>query len=168
VVKMKVRRIDYYDLIALPSGKHIPVPIAIEIIGLKNILKIPVAKIMRNERFYWCEECAKEAEEWGEFYEGSFFKCLRHSKDTQDDYELKYIALREIVRKKQFYKLRYIRSLWTEGCIYVDEKGRIVGRSFFGRSSWKLWAKTKHNKDIYLCNLVPADPHKIWWKVKDS
>ena len=166
---MKVRRIDYYDLIALPSGRHIPVPIAIDLVGIRNVLKIPVSwKVLRDDRFYWCEECAEEAMLSGEIYEGSFFKCLWHHPPNEAENNLKYVVFRELILKKQYWKLRYIQSLWSDGFILVNENGKIVGKSFWGRKSWELWAKTKYNPDLDPCKLKPFDKRKIWWVLKNE
>jgi hypothetical protein len=46
-----LRKLRFYDLIQLPSGKHIPVLPAIEMIGLDRILKIPISYQKRDGAF---------------------------------------------------------------------------------------------------------------------
>jgi hypothetical protein len=164
---MIVRRLDYYDLIELPSGRHIPVPIAIELVGIKNILKIPVSrKKMRDHSFYWCDECAKEFEPYTNLiYEGSFFKCQIHNTETRKELELKYIVFKELVRKKQFWKMRYIVATITNGWILVNKEGKIIGRSFFGSENWELLKKIPFKKAITLCkNFKRLDKTGTWLK----
>jgi len=107
----KVRFVDYYDLIELPDGKHIPVPIAIRLVGLKEVLKIPVSrKKIRDKYFYWCPDCA---EFYDEDYEGSFFKCRWHSKDyNSDNFKAKEAAFLMLIKNKQYHKLRYIEAVY--------------------------------------------------------
>jgi len=164
---MIVRRIDYYDLIELPSGRHIPVPIAIELVGIKNVLKIPVSrKKVRDHCFYWCDECAKEHEPYTNLiYGGSFFKCLIHNTETYEENKLKYIALKELVRRKQFWKMRYITAIMTGGWILVDENGKIIGRSFFGDDKWELLRKFK---PVTLCNFKKIDKTGTRLKYKNK
>ena len=110
-IRKRIRFIDYYDLIRFPNRKHIPVPIAIKEIGLKNVLKIPVSKhIKRTHDYYWCEKCQEEVEEWGDIYLGDFFKCKIHNPPSKNEYNIKIAALKELIRRKQHYKLKYIET----------------------------------------------------------
>jgi len=128
------RQMGYYDLIALPDGKHVPVPIAIEIVGVRNILKIPVSRLKRDWHFYWCEECAEEAYRIGEPYDGDFYKCWWHSDRNPLDFKAKEAALKLLVENKQFYKLRYIEAIMTNGFIIVDKRsGKLLYKSNWGR-----------------------------------
>ena len=127
--RRKTRRIlDYYDLIELPNGRHIPVPIAIKLIGIKNVLKISVSRIKRDEHFYWCDECAKESYEYGDDYYGSFFKCKWHKSESEEENVVKELALKLLVEQGKFKKLKYIETATrTGGYIVVNRKtGSII------------------------------------------
>ena len=123
------RKLDYYDLIELPNGRHILVPIAIRLVGIKNVLKIPVSRIKRDEHFYWCEECAEEAYEYyHEIYDGSFFKCRWHHSESEEENTVKELALKLLVEQGKFRKLKYIEAeTRTGGFIVVNKRtGRII------------------------------------------
>ncbi len=127
--RRKTRRIlDYYDLIELPNGRHIPVPIAIKLVGIKNVLKIPVSRKKRDEQFYWCDECAEESYEYGDDYYGSFFKCRWHKSESEEENMVKELALKLLVEQGKFRKLKYIETATrTGGYIVVNKKtGKII------------------------------------------
>lgn len=127
--RRKTRRIlDYYDLIELPNGRHLPVPIAIRLVGIKTILKIPVSRRKRDEHFYWCDKCAEyEIDEVG-FYEGSFFKCRWHNRESEEENRAKELAFKLLVEQGQFHKLRYIEATGRTGGYMVVNKrtGKIL------------------------------------------
>ena len=127
-MRKKVRYVDYYDLIEFPNGKHIPVPIAIKEVGLKNVLKIPVSrKKKRTYDFYWCEQCQEEIEEWGGIYIGDFFKCKIHNPPSKNETNIKIAVLKELIRKKQHYKLKYIETEDRTGGWIKLEGNKVVG-----------------------------------------
>ena len=98
-----IRWIDYYDLIEFPSGKHIPVPLAIEHVGLREVLKIPVAEKKRDVDFYYCEECDHEG------YEPySFFRCQYHKPITKSETRYKLALLEAFIHAGMHEFLKYI------------------------------------------------------------
>jgi len=147
---MRKRVIDYYDLIELPSGKHVPVPIAIKEVGLKNVLKIPVSrKKKRGYDFYWCEQCQEEFEAQGEPYMGDFFKCKIHRPPSERKNKIKIAVFKELIRKKQYYKLKYIEVKkfygYTGG--WFEVKGnKITKVSPFGKIHEVLTICNLHSK----------------------
>jgi len=157
---MLVRRLDYYDLIELPNGRHVPVPIAIEAIGIRNVLKIPIAKEVRDDQFYWCNKCA----ELYPLYEGSFFKCTWHNPESEKENEEKISILKRLVNQGEFKKLKYIVSTSTGGYIFVNKEGKIVGRSFwFPVDKWQI-PNIEFDPKFTLCNLKPRDKRGIWYE----
>lgn len=98
---------DYYDLIELPSGRHIPVPIARELVGDKEISKIPLSRKIRDEEFFECPQCG----------EPSFFKVYQCDYCGYEDEEpewvskAKELAFIQLIRQNKHHKLRYIRSI---------------------------------------------------------
>ena len=104
----------YYDLVEfLGSGRHIPVPIARKIIGAVALGEIPVSKKVRDNNFFSCPECGTT-----DFYASIKYCCVedeeeieRREEAEEGERELKEKALAMIVRKGQFYKLRYIRAV---------------------------------------------------------
>lgn len=124
----KARIIDYYDLIELPSGRHIPVPVAIRTIGLEEVLKIPVANKKRNRTFYFCEKCREYYCEWycyddwsDDFgYAGgdcseclagySFFRCMRHKPLGKFETQSKLAILEAMIHANMHEFLKYIET----------------------------------------------------------
>jgi|Deesub1362A_J573_1020465.scaffolds.fasta_scaffold23148_2 hypothetical protein len=108
--------IGYYDLIELPSGRHIPAPIAVELVGTEEIRKIPVARKKRDHEFFFCPHCG----------ESDFFKhyccadctddycdeCPDNPDKTEKQIRLKELAFVQLIKNKQYRKLRYIRSIY--------------------------------------------------------
>jgi hypothetical protein len=101
-------RVSYYDLIELPSGGHIPVPIAIGLIGRENICRIPIdRKRKRDDWFFICPVCS-----FGGPISRSFFRCKVHSTKDEEEYNrTKERELAEIIKAKQYRRLKYIRSV---------------------------------------------------------
>jgi len=104
---------SYYDLIELPSGRHVPVPIAEKIIGKESLGKIPVSRKVRDNNFFSCPVCGTT-----DFYANIRYCCVESEEEIEkseeadeEERELKEKALAMIVRKAQFYKLRYIRAV---------------------------------------------------------
>jgi len=110
---------DYYDLIELPSGAHIPVPIAKKLVGEEAVRKIPVSHKVRNELFFECPICGERG-----FYSGLCPDCwldAEHDDELEEfankwyymrmsDYPLKEKAFVNMVKKRRFRKLRYIKA----------------------------------------------------------
>ncbi|ADC64691.1 hypothetical protein Ferp_0517 [Ferroglobus placidus DSM 10642] len=96
---------NYYDLVELPGGSHIPVPIAIQLVGIKEVAKIPVSRKVRNDNFFYCLECD----------EHSFFKCWEHYEpeiDVEEDLKLKEAVFVSLIRNGKHRKCRYIISIY--------------------------------------------------------
>jgi len=142
--KQKTRIIGYYDLIELPSGRHIPVPLAIKRVGIKEVLKIPVAKRRRDGEFYFCEKCYEEScllcdcqleDEpcwWCDSNPYSFFRCKMHKPVTQSETNSK-LAIFEILVKLGYHEfMKYIESAYgsLKGWIEVTPDGEFVGGLF--------------------------------------
>jgi len=107
---VKERVIDYYDLIELPSGAHVPVPLALrEGVPLSLILKIPVSRKKRTDEFYYCEKCDVQPY--------SFFRCAIHRPVSEEETRIKLKVLKTLIFCKQLRKLRYIEngSPWWKG-----------------------------------------------------
>lgn len=108
---------DYYDLIELPSGRHIPVPIAIELVGEEEVQKIPVSRRRRDENFFTCPLCKVTG-----FYSGICSDCAatdemiteeeleEYLKKEDEDRRLKELAFVQLIKQKKYRKLRYIRA----------------------------------------------------------
>jgi len=89
---------DYYDLIELPNGKHIPVPIAVKLVGKSKVAKIPLAKRRRDNMFFYCPECGKT----------SFYKCWEHNSLDERVNEEKERYFLNLIKAGKYSKLRYI------------------------------------------------------------
>ena len=109
----KEEDVGYYDLIELPSGAHIPAPVALELVGIQEISKIPVSKRKRDERFFYCPECGDH----------DFFKhtpcthCYDYNCDECDVpylldeyYRIKEAVFVRLIRERKYDKLRYIKA----------------------------------------------------------
>jgi len=135
-----VRVLDYYDLIELPSGRHIPVPLAIKRVGIEEILKIPIAEKKRGWNFYFCEQCALEACEWcGETfcygdpfcdyaYERgcSFFRCQRHKPIGKYETASKLAVFEAMIRAGMHEFLKYIGEIVIERVEIVKTRGLMT------------------------------------------
>jgi len=139
------RTLDYYDLIEFPSGKHVPVPLAIKRVGLKEVLKIPVAEKKRGWNFYFCEYCAMDVCEWcddidcdgktlcEEAYEAgcSFYRCMKHKPIGKHETESKLALLEAFINAGMHGFLKYIeihpdwRAI-SRGWIEVDGYGNVL------------------------------------------
>lgn len=118
------RGLEYYDLIALPGGGHVPVPIAVRIIGRAAVGGIPLDRQhWRDGRFFNCDLCRLEdtdlflmtAGENGivlpEGLGSSFFRCRKHFIGDSAEYShAKEIQLQELATKKQLKRCRYVRA----------------------------------------------------------
>ena len=139
IEKVKAKRIiGYYDLIELPSGRHIPIPIALRLVGLEEVVKIPVSNRKRGEYFYFCPKCDEICRECNEEIGGyidceyecdiqpfSFYRCTLHRPLTEVESRAKEIIF-EIMVKLGFHEfLKYIEADLTyntrKGWIEVEE-----------------------------------------------
>ena len=100
-------RNTYFDLIELPSGRHIPVPIAEQLVGQEKLAKIPVSRKKRDENFFSCPVCGEKS-----FYviNDGCVEDDRDSQEIEEERQLKEKAFTIIIRNGQFWKLRYIRA----------------------------------------------------------
>lgn len=130
-----IRIIDYYDLIELPDGSHIPVPMAIKMVGLKKVLEIPVVKKKRDSRFYFCQECRESCCYWCDYSDDgrdcgdpdcgagySFFKCQLHTNYFSPvRQKVKEITFRRLIESQKLIELlKYIE-------VAESERWRSVG-----------------------------------------
>ena len=110
----KIEDVGYYDLIELPSGSHIPAPIALKLVGIKEISKIPVSRRKRDEHFFYCPEC-----EMTDFFKHtpcshcSDYDCdnCPVEKELEEYYKTKEIVFVHLIRTGQHRKLRYIKAV---------------------------------------------------------
>jgi hypothetical protein len=111
---------DYYDLIQLPNGRHVPVPIAKRLVGSAIVEEIPMSRKVRDSKFFYCLQCDKHQtkilEEDGEFYEHhpncgySFFKCKQHNPQTEEDNRKKEAMLVRLILGGLYKTLRYVQA----------------------------------------------------------
>lgn len=106
--RIRMGRVSYYDLIELPSGGHVPVPMAVNIIGPAEVSKIPIdRKRKRDDWFFGCPVCS-----FGGPISRSFFRCKVHSTRDEGEYNrAKEDELKRIIEAKHYRRLRYIRSV---------------------------------------------------------
>ena len=120
-----VRPEDYYDLIELPNGHHVPVPIAKRLIGEKILERIPVSHKMRGQRFFYCPACDQtqvkveaiiNGEKWiADLSEPlatgySFFRCKTHKPYTEKENEAKESMLLRLILGGLYKTLRYVQA----------------------------------------------------------
>ncbi|MCD6575830.1 MAG: hypothetical protein J7K73_01570 [Nanoarchaeota archaeon] len=112
-------KLVYYALIELPSGKHIPLPIALldGAVGLKDLKKIPLSKKRRDNKFY-TRPCGAP----------SFYRCPEWEVEEEES-NLKKLALRRLIREGLHKKLRLVIP-----AIYKDEHGGKWGAWEFDRA----------------------------------
>ena len=94
----------YYDLITLPNGGHVPVPLAVNLIGKEEVGGIPMDRQRwRDERYFHCDQC---------FGDGlSFFRCQAHRVVSDVEYNhAKEVFLVSLAELKQLKKCRYVRA----------------------------------------------------------
>ena len=134
------RVIGYYDLIELPSGRHVPVPLAIKRVGIREVLKIPVSERKRDWTFYYCGKCFEEfcilcdcgSEDgncyWCDSNPYSFFRCKLHNPIGKYETSSK-LTIFEILIKLGYYDfMRYIESSYGmhKGWVEVTTSGEFV------------------------------------------
>jgi len=114
-----VKAEDYYDLIELPNGHHVPVPIAKRLIGEKIVERIPVSHKMRGQRFFYCTACdalQKRLSEEGIAFIAtdsngySFFRCKTHKPYTEGENEAKESMLLRLILGGLYKTLRYVQA----------------------------------------------------------
>jgi len=130
------RTLTWYDLIELPDKSHVPVPIAIKMVGLRKILKLPISTKKRNRYFYFCKECAEDEMEWYDFgidedepgY--SFFKCRLHQRYADPvSISAKNIVFNRLINHpKLMNMLKYIEAEWHyyPGELYAFPRKNVV------------------------------------------
>ena len=113
---------DYYDLIELPDGHHVPVPIAKKLVGEKIIESIPVSRRVRNQRFFYCVQCDQSQTMVDRLYiaQGflfpsanngySFFRCRTHKPQTPQENEAKESMLLRLILGGLYKSLRYVQA----------------------------------------------------------
>jgi len=113
-------RLVYYALIELPSGRHVPLPIALreKIVSSKDLEKIPLSRKRRDNKFY-TRPCGAY----------SFFKCPYWNEKNKDETKIKLLALQRLIREGQHKKLRLVIP-----SIYKDETGGLWGAWEFDRA----------------------------------
>jgi len=115
---------DYYDLIELPDGHHVPVPIAKRLVGEKIIESIPMSRKVRGQRFFYCAQCDYKQtkvemtinrEKWvadilmpSDGY--SFFRCKIHKPTTKEENEAKESMLVRLILGGMYKTLRYVEA----------------------------------------------------------
>lgn len=106
----------YYDLIELPSGGHVPLPIALDIIGV-DVVKIPLDRTrIRDGDFFYCPECQRmqEADKYVlHLHPGrSFYRCRdhQHGRDEAEYHRSKEAELRAHAAAGKFRSMRWIKS----------------------------------------------------------
>lgn len=110
---------DYYDLIELPDGHHVPVPIAKNLIGQAIIERIPVSRKQRDGMFFYCPSCdalqAKIVAD-GIAYAGtsqnghSFFRCKTHKPTSKEENQAKESMLVRLILGGMYKTLRYVEA----------------------------------------------------------
>ena len=131
--KVNIDDIDgYYDLIELPSGGHIPVPIAAKLIGWNEfeevVAKIPKSSKVRDEQFFTCPICGYKSffsqrggcndcrrimrEKFPPDYSEEELECIEYNEEIEEKIRsrMKEIEFLEIIRKGDFKKMEYISS----------------------------------------------------------
>lgn len=105
----------YYDLIELPGGGHIPVPIAVELVGEKEVKRIPISRRKRDNTFFFCPECGmldffKHRE--CDHCHSDLSECenCKYEKELKESYRLKELVFVHLVRSGKHRKMRYIRA----------------------------------------------------------
>ena len=110
---------DYYDLIELPNGHHVPVPIAKKLVGEKIVESIPISRKTRGQRFFYCAPCdrlqtfiiEKSVAYIGQTQNGySFFRCKIHKPTTKAENEAKESMLLRLILGGLYKSLRYVQA----------------------------------------------------------
>jgi hypothetical protein len=120
-----VRPEDYYDLIELPDGHHVPVPIAKRLVGEKIVESIPVNRKRRNWRFFYCAQCDQSqlkveaiinGEKWiadlgiPRIDGHSFYRCKTHKPTSKEENEAKESMLVRLILGGLYRSLRYVEA----------------------------------------------------------
>ena len=112
---------DYYDLIELPDGHHVPVPIAKNLIGWTIIESIPVSRKQRDGRFFYCAQCdqyqtmidkmafSKLLMPLENGY--SFYRCKTHKPYCKEENQAKESMLVRLVLGGLYKTLRYVEAV---------------------------------------------------------
>ncbi len=101
----------YYDLVELPSRRHLPVPMVGLIIGWEHLDRLARSPAVRDERFFYCGRCAEELREGGNpQYYGSFFRCRQHRPLRDGENESKWAELIRLQDEGRLDACRYIES----------------------------------------------------------
>lgn len=116
---------DYYDLIELPDGHHVPVPIAKRLVGEKIVESIPVSRKVRGQRFFYCPACDQtqlkieaiiNREKWIADFSNplatgySFFRCKVHKPTSKAENEAKESMLLRLILGGLYRTLRYVQA----------------------------------------------------------
>ncbi len=113
---------DYYDLIELPDGHHVPVPIAKRLVGEKIVELIPVSRKTRGQRFFYCPACDEQQSrinEWLTEHHAkdlitknghSFFRCKTHKPTTKEENQSKEDMLLRLILGGLYKTLRYVEA----------------------------------------------------------
>jgi hypothetical protein len=117
-----VRPEDYYDLIELPDGHHVPVPIVKRLVGQKIVESIPVSRKVRNQRFFYCVQCDQSQTmvdrlciAQGFLFPSanngySFFRCKIHKLTTKAENDAKESMLLRLILGGLYRSLRYVEA----------------------------------------------------------
>jgi len=110
---------DYYDLIELPNGHHVPVPVAKRLVGEKIVECIPMSRKVRDQRFFYCPACdalQKKLTEQGISFMAtdsngySFFRCRTHKPTSQEELQSKEDMLVRLILGGMYRTLRYVQA----------------------------------------------------------
>lgn len=117
IAKTTARDRTYYDLIELPSRRHIPVPIMARHVGWKVIDEIPQSHKVRDSKFFYCGRCHEQDLAWinegykGLPYRGSFFRCRDHRPVSKEEDLSKLRELQLLVDEDRLDAMSYIRAV---------------------------------------------------------
>jgi len=113
---------DYYDLIELPNGKHIPVPIARRLFGEKIVDSIPMGRKLRDDKFFYCAQCdanQQRIDAWLKDHGGgppalpnghSFYRCKIHKPSTKVETDAKEAMMLRLILGGLYRSMKYIRA----------------------------------------------------------
>ncbi len=107
---------EYYDLLQLPSGGHVPIPHLLEMgIEWKTLAKIPLGK-PRGVDYYTCPGCGRKSFYAGfccceceEYIDPDALKKYKDSRDARKEREKS--ELQTIIENDDWQKCRYIRAV---------------------------------------------------------
>jgi hypothetical protein len=107
----------YYDLIELPSGGHIPAPMAHITIGMRALQRIPLSHRLRDDDFFFCQQCFDNQHGlMPPFWKGrSFYRCREHHPISGEENGRKLRELCQLHNENRLTEARYIRtsnSVW--------------------------------------------------------